>query len=206
MAKTETYFVTDIETDGPIPGPHSMLSFASAAYSAEGELLDTFSVNLDLLEHAKGHAITMKFWAKEPEAWAACRSNTIDPKLAMKHYVKWIRSLCKNTSSPVFVGYPAGFDFTFIFWYLIQFTGESPFSWSALDMKTFAMAITGLDYKQTIKPRLPQTWLPEELPHTHIALDDALEQGHIFCHMLKEWRTMHATAHTSVEENPHPTH
>ena len=28
----EIYVSTDVETDGPIPGPHSMLSLASAAY------------------------------------------------------------------------------------------------------------------------------------------------------------------------------
>ena len=35
----EVYFSTDVETDGPIPGPHSMLSFGSAAYTADGTLL-----------------------------------------------------------------------------------------------------------------------------------------------------------------------
>lgn len=30
---------TDVETDGPIPGPHSMLSFASAAYSRDKTLV-----------------------------------------------------------------------------------------------------------------------------------------------------------------------
>ncbi|TDR32520.1 exonuclease [Hydromonas duriensis] len=191
MAKSEIYFVTDIETDGPIPGPHSMLSFASAAYSAAGELLGTFSTNLEMLEGASGHPFTMKFWAGEPEAWSACRLNPVPPETAMKDFVKWIRQTCGNSNSPVFVGYPAGFDFTFIFWYLIKFTGESPFSWSALDMKTFAMAITGLPFKQAIKPRLPKEWLPEDLPHTHIALDDALEQGHLFSQMLKVWRAQH---------------
>jgi hypothetical protein len=29
---SEIYVSTDIEADGPIPGPNSMLSFASAAY------------------------------------------------------------------------------------------------------------------------------------------------------------------------------
>ena len=188
MAKSEIYFVTDIETDGPIPGPHSMLSFASAAYSNAGELLYTFSVNLETLEGAKGHPHTMKFWASEPDAWHACRQDLVTPNLAMKDFVKWVRNACGKTSSPVFVGYPAGFDFTFIFWYLIRFTGESPFSWSALDMKTMAMMLTGLPYKQAIKPKLPAEWLPENLPHTHIALDDALEQGEIFCAMLREWQ------------------
>jgi hypothetical protein len=188
MAKAEIYFVTDIETDGPIPGPHSMLSFASAAYSVEGELLGTFSRNLEMLDGASGHPHTMKWWGSEPEAWAACRMDLITPDIAMTDYVKWIRTICGKTNSPVFVGFPAGFDFTFVFWYLVKFVGDSPFTWSALDMKTFAMALTGLPFKQAIKPKLPKQWLPENLPHTHVALDDALEQGAIFCAMLKEWQ------------------
>ena len=36
--KDEIYVSTDIEADGPIPGPHSMLSFASAAYRADKTL------------------------------------------------------------------------------------------------------------------------------------------------------------------------
>ena len=49
MPNQEIYVSTDVETDGPIPGPHSMLSFASAAYSARKELLGTFSANLETL-------------------------------------------------------------------------------------------------------------------------------------------------------------
>ena len=43
---------TDVEADGPIPGPHSMLSFASAAYTEDKQLIATFSANLELLEGA----------------------------------------------------------------------------------------------------------------------------------------------------------
>ena len=42
----EIYVSTDVEADGPIPGPHSMLSFGSAAFDAEGNQLSTFSANL----------------------------------------------------------------------------------------------------------------------------------------------------------------
>ena len=38
-AVPEIYISTDVETDGPIPGPHSMLSFASAAYTADKRLV-----------------------------------------------------------------------------------------------------------------------------------------------------------------------
>ena len=192
MAKPELYFVTDIETDGPIPGPHSMLSFACVAVNAAGETLGEFSVNLETLPDAQAHPTTAAFWRSEPLAWAACRENPIAPEQAMKDYVKWIAQLCAHHSAPVFVGFPAGFDFTFVFWYLQTFTGGSPFSWSALDMKTFGMALSGLSFKQSIKPRLPQEWLPQHLPHTHIALDDAREQAHIFASMLRVWQGQHA--------------
>ena len=29
-----------------------------------------------------------------------------------------------------------------------------------------------------------QAWFDQGLPHTHVALDDAIEQGHLFCNML----------------------
>src|SRR3569623_2310454 len=52
---TEVYISTDIETDGPIPGPHSMLSFGSAAFRADKSLLSAFTANLDTLPAATGH-------------------------------------------------------------------------------------------------------------------------------------------------------
>lgn len=55
----ELYVSTDVETDGPIPGPHSMLSFGSAAFTADGEMISTFSANLMTLTGAKGHPETM---------------------------------------------------------------------------------------------------------------------------------------------------
>ena len=87
---TEIYVSTDVEADGPIPGPHSMLSFASAAYTADKQLIGTFSANLELLPDAKGHPLTMKWWKTEPLAWEACRQDLQDPKEAMKAYGKWV--------------------------------------------------------------------------------------------------------------------
>jgi hypothetical protein len=34
---------------------------------------------------------------------------------------------------------------------------------------------------------MPKHWF-DKLPHTHVALDDAIEQGALFCNMLKENR------------------
>ena len=49
---TEIFVSTDVETDGPIPGPYSMLSIGAAAYTADKTLVSTFSASLELLEGA----------------------------------------------------------------------------------------------------------------------------------------------------------
>ena len=179
---SELYVSTDIETDGPIPGPNSMLSFGSAAFDTQGKLLATFSRNLETLPGATGNDETMAWWKTQPEAWAAHRKNTVSPGAAMTEYLAWLKAL---PGRPVFVGYPAGFDFLFVYWYLMRFMGESPFSFSALDIKTYAMAMLKTRFRDTVKRNMPQRWFSTR-PHTHEALDDAIEQGELFCSMLRE--------------------
>lgn len=178
----EIYVSTDVETDGPIPGINSMLSFGSAAYLADKTLVSTFAANLETLPGAGGNEKTMEWWATQPEAWQACRADLQKPEAAMQNYLAWLRQL---PGKPVFVGYPAAFDFMFVHWYLVRFTGEAPFSHSALDMKTLAMALLKIDYREATKRRMPRRWF-DKLPHTHVALDDAIEQGALFCNMLRE--------------------
>ena len=176
----EVYVSTDIEADGPIPGPHSMLSFASAAFTDAGAAVGTFSANLHLLPDAAADSKTAAFWAKNPDAYAATRTDPRDPAEAMAAYAAWLATL---PGRPVFVAYPAGFDFTFVYWYLVRFTGSSPFSHSALDVKTFAMVLLKCGYRDATKRRMPRAWFGPAR-HTHVALDDAVEQGELFRNML----------------------
>ena len=180
----EIYVSTDIESDGPIPGPHSMLSFASAAFLPDKTMLGTFSANLELLPDASGHPDTMAWWATQPEAWAASRTNLEAPEAAMQRYLAWLLAL---PGKPVFVAYPVAFDFMFVCWYLQRFTGQNPFSHSALDVKTLAMVMLRRDYRDSTKRHFPRRWF-DDVPHTHVALDDAIEQGLMFCNMLAELR------------------
>ena len=178
----EIYVSTDVEADGPIPGPNSLLSFGSAAYRADKTLVSTFAANLETLPGATGAPDTMAWWQTQPEAWAACRKDPQAPQTVMQNYLAWLKQL---PGKPVFVGYPAAYDFLFVYWYLIKFTGESPFSHSALDIKTYAMAMLRRGYRDATKRNMPKPWF-DKLPHTHCALDDAIEQGALFCNMLAE--------------------
>ena len=178
----EIYVSTDIECDGPVPGPYSMLSIGSAAYSEDCQLIGTFSANLACLEGASGHPKTMAWWKGFPEAWAKARQDLETPNQAMQRYVEWLKCL---PGRPVFVGYPASFDFMFVCWYLARFAGEYPFGFAALDIKSYAMALLGHRFYETTKENLPAEWFTEA-PHTHVALEDALEQGGLFCNILRE--------------------
>lgn len=104
------------------------------------------------------------------------------PEKAIVEYVSWLKSL---PGRPVFVAYPVGYDFTFIYWYLIRFAGESPFGHNGLDIRSYAMAVLKKGYKGCGKSNVPKRWFDDE-PHTHTALDDAIEQGALFCNMLIE--------------------
>jgi DNA polymerase III alpha subunit (gram-positive type) len=180
----EIYCSTDVETDGPIPGPHSMLSFGSAAFNSYGKQIGTFYRNLETLPGATGAKDTMEFWAKNQSAFDLTRVDPQSPTKAMHQYVEWLKSL---PGRPVFVGYPATFDFMFVYHYLMTFVGESPFSFSALDIKSYAMAVLKTEFKETAKRNMPKRWFPDA-KHTHHALDDAIEQGLLFMNILKETR------------------
>jgi len=178
----EIYVSTDVETDGPIPGPHSMLSIGSAAYGADKSLISTFSVNLDTLPGAAPDPATWRWWQTQPEAWAACRRDPLAPADAMRRYAAWVEGL---PGKPVFVAYPASFDFMFVYWYLLKFTGASPFGHSALDIRSYAMAVMKAPFRDSGKRAMPARWF-DSIEHRHVALDDAIDQGALFCNLMAE--------------------
>jgi hypothetical protein len=153
-------------------------------------MISTFSANLETLPGATGDPKTMEWWATQPEAWAACRKDCRDPAAVMPEYVTWTKGL---KGKPVFVAYPVAYDFMFVYWYLIRFASESPFAHSALDIKTLAMAALGTDYRDSTKRNMPRQWF-DETPHTHVALDDAIGQGVLFCNILAAVREMRGRA------------
>lgn len=177
----EIYVSTDVESDGPIPGPNSMLSLGSVALDADGTRHGEYSASLLELPGATPDPRTMAWWRTQPEAWEACRRDPRPPELVMPEYAAWVESL---PGAPVFVAYPAGYDFLFVYWYLIRFAGRSPFSHSALDVKTLAMSLLGCGYRDAVKRNMPREWFSAKR-HRHVALDDAREQGDLFLAMLR---------------------
>lgn len=183
MELPEIYVSTDIETDGWIVGENSILSIGSAAYFEDKTLIQTFTANLELLPDGKQNPETMKWWQEEQQdAWQACRQNCQQPDIAMKAYRQWLEELPGRI---IFVAFPLAFDFPFVNYYLNRFAGRNPFGFASIDIRSYAMGLRGSNYRRSGKVYLPKRFFDDNT-HSHIALDDAIEQGALFCNMLKE--------------------
>ena len=193
----EIYVAVAIETDGPIPGPCSMLSLGSAAYGRDAALHSTFTSNLELLPEAPGDASRRAWWESQPEAWAVCRHEPEPVASVMQRYAQWLDHL---PARPVYVGNPAATGYSFVSWYLHRFAERNPFGRGALDMRTLAMALTHKPYRQSKLRFMPEDWTRDVAPRTYVVLDDALAVGRLFCHMLEDWRNTKA----AVEPAPAP--
>lgn len=188
MTRPEIYFSIDIEADGPIPGPYSMLSFAAVAFQINNHemiKLGDFSANLDRLPNATQHPDTMKFWSRFPEAYKISREDTIVPLSAMSNLKEWI-SIMSGENRPVMVEYPGDYDFMWIYWYFFSYLGNCPFGFCGYSIKSYANAVLKhRHFHSTNKRDMPKEWFDPNLKHTHVALDDALEQAYIFVEMRK---------------------
>lgn len=58
---------------------------------------------------------------------------------------------------------------------------------NALDMKSFAMAVTGSTFTDSKTRNWPKIWISDD-QLSHVAVEDAIAQGRIFCKMLKASR------------------
>ncbi len=177
------YFSVDVEADGPIPGPYSMLSIGSAAYDERGLDRAHFYRNIRPLDNATTHPKQDEFWEKFPKQLADTKIDPLPALTVMGEFKQHIEGVCGDEYRPVFVAYPAGFDFTFIYWYFMNFLDECPFGFSAFDIKTAASLKLELPFTQAFKKNFRKEWKTPN-HNNHNALYDAVQQGEIFCKMM----------------------
>lgn len=187
----DAYFSADVETDGPIPGPYSMLSFAIVyAGSFDGK---TFVRPNDLSKvfYAEIKPISENFQEEALKVNKLNRTELITkgehPAAAMDRAHKWISEIA-GERNPVLVAYPVSFDWTWLYWYFIAFCKHgSPFNYSrCYDIKTAMAVKTKTAISQSGRSKLPFE-LRSSRKHTHNAVDDAIEQAEIFANVF-EWR------------------
>src|SRR3546814_10405017 len=101
------YVVTDIEVNGPTPGAHSMLAFASVALDGAGEEVAVFEAVLQTLPEAGADPITIARFKGFPAACTAATTAPEPPEAVMRRYAAWLRGL---PGPPVFAAHPLAFD------------------------------------------------------------------------------------------------
>ncbi len=183
-----------MEADGPVPGLHSMLSFGAAAVRGE-EIVGTFTRNL-FLTGTKTDPDTMDFWAKFPDAYKATRTDIMHPEFAFYQLCSWVKQLKTADEIPVFVAFPAGFDFSLMYYYGMTYARRDwwdTFGFQALDIKTRAADVMNKMYNYSGKKYWPKEWKVKGT-HTHIALNDAIEQAKQFIKINKSLAQLHADA------------
>ncbi|MEU1278536.1 exonuclease [Streptomyces sp. NPDC005805] len=189
--KTSVYISVDVEADGPIPGPYSMLSFGAAVAGRQDG--DGFTPVADPARDTFYRELRPIADAYVPEARAVSGLDRArlgregaEPGVAMGEFTAWVRGVARaHGAQPVMCGYPAAYDWMFLYWYLIRFTGDSPFGHSGcLDMKTLYATKAGVPLRSVSKRSMPAALLPGRR-HTHHALDDAVEQAELFANLMR---------------------
>lgn len=185
----DVFFSADVETDGAIPGPYSMLSFALVfAGTYDG---NSFCRPSDYSEafYRELKPISEDF---DPEALAI---NGLDrmqltlhgssPNAAMDEAFEWVQKI-SGAGKPVLVAYPLSFDWTWLYWYFIRYSKRgSPFGHSrCFDLKTAVAVKTGRTISSSSRAKLPIHFASSRL-HTHHAVDDAIEQAEIFANIFE---------------------
>ncbi|MBP2705356.1 exonuclease [Microbispora sp. RL4-1S] len=185
--KAETYISVDIEADGPIPGPYSMISFgmcvAGRMTGRRFERIDpetaTFYAELRPISDA---------YAPESLAVSGLDRDRLlregrDPAEAMPAAASWVAEVCGGTV-PVLAAFPLAYDWMWMYWYFLRFAGESPFGHSrCVDIKTLYAAKAAVPVMWATKRQMPRE-IRSGRNHTHHALDDALEQAELLQNLM----------------------
>lgn len=184
----DVYFSADVETDGSIPGPYSMLSFALVYAGAFDGRTFYRPPSYERTFYAELRPISDRF---EVEALAVngLDRNRLsiegqDPGVAMTEAAEWVRANA-GMGSPVIAAYPLSFDWPWLNWYFVHFSRHgSPFGHSrGFDIKTALAVKLGRMISKSGRSRIPEA-VKSKFTHTHHALDDAIEQAEIFANIF----------------------
>ena len=189
-SRVDAYFSADVETDGPIPGPYSILSFGMAyAGTFDGKRFKR-PLNYDRTIYKELRPISNDFQMEAMLVNGLNRNRLFiegeDPIIAMNDTYRWVNEIAGD-AKPVLVAYPLSFDWTWLYWYFVRFSAHgSPFDYSrCFDIKTALAVKAAIPISEAGRSKLPRALTPTR-QHTHHALDDAIEQAEIFANVF-EW-------------------
>jgi DNA polymerase III epsilon subunit-like protein len=174
----DQFISVDVEASGPVPGEFSMLSLGACVV---GQTEEQFYVELKPITPGQD-AEAMRVNGLDHEE--LLRRGT-EPIQAMLAFESWIRRATPDGYRPIFVAYPATFDWMFVAYYFHRFLARNPFGVGGLDLTSL--------YAGTVSTAASAPWTVDELeqrlsadlPLTHNALADAIAQSQVFEPLLR---------------------
>jgi len=189
----EIYIAVDVEADGPIPGPYSMISLGMAV--AGHPELSFYSEIKPISEEFDPAALAVSGLDRDHLI-----RNAPDAAQAIRAAYDWVNSL-RKIGRPVFLAAPAVWDGMFVHWYFMRYVGASPFgsTGSGVDLRSYWMGLTGCEWVESRKGKIKYALNLEGLPHTHHAGEDAMELAQVFAAVLKRRAELHPATLPQVE-------
>jgi ribonuclease T len=159
------YISVDVESSGPIHGYHNLLEIGAVDCDTPSH---TFQIYVK--PTTDNWSDSAKMVNKSQQFYV---DHGISEYTSMLRFKLWLEKFNK----PVFVGFNAPFDYGWINYEFHKMCGENPFGINALDIKAYYMGKFNCDWRETTKNKMN---IKSVYPHTHNALDDAIEQADIF--------------------------
>ena len=168
-----SYFVVDVETDGPIPHKFSMISFG--AVKLDQKLETTF------LGKVKPISTIWNAEALAVSNITRAEHLTYDnPNVVMQKFKDWL-DIHNEGGRPVFISDNNGFDFAWINWYFHTYLNENPFGFSSRRIGDVFSGLTRNMANNTSWKKFRKT------KHTHNPVDDAKGNAEAILHFVNQF-------------------
>jgi hypothetical protein len=168
------YVMVDVETDGPIPGDYSMVSFGAVVVTTALDKTFYSGPLAPISEKWDPKALAISGHARDILALAGQ-----NPQERMEAFEAWL--LQHVPKKPVFISDNNGFDWSFINWYFHHFLGRNPFGFSSQNLNSLYKGLRK-DYYASFKGL-------RKTKHTHHPVDDAKGNAEALLVMLDEFKT-----------------
>lgn len=180
------YFCVDLESSGPIPGLHNLLSLGvthvrsvKGAYQPFDDLYVEFRPLFPEFDDA-----AMAVNKLDP---IRLESEGLSPEVGIQKVLDFVAEhRSSKKQQPVFVAHNAPFDWMFFTYYCGHATLQNPFGYSAIDTKALAMGKLDIPWVETTL-RNVRTLVGVDsidLDKLHHAGEDARYLARVFCALM----------------------